>query len=78
MDIKNPTAPCETLKQAINDELQGNVATYLKCGSVANNQIEGDLLLSLSKFFLNRWIFGKVTSKNVIVSCALRAWSIHC
>ena len=54
MDIKNPTAPCETLKQAINDELQGNVATYLKCGGVANNQIEGDLLLSLSKFFLNR------------------------
>jgi len=48
------TLPCETLKQAIKDELQGNVATYLKCGSVANNQIEGDLLLSLSKFFLNR------------------------
>jgi len=41
------TLPCETLKQAINDELQGNVATYLKCGDVANNQIKGDLLLSL-------------------------------
>jgi len=41
------TLPCETLKQAINDELQGNVATYLKCGGVANNQIKGDLLLSL-------------------------------
>jgi len=50
MDIKNPTAPCiccytlpcETLmssKQALNDKLQGSVATYLICGEVVNNQI---------------------------------------
>jgi len=45
-----PTLPCETLmsaKQAINDKLQGNVATYLKraCGGVVNNQIKKGLLL---------------------------------
>jgi len=47
MDIKSPprlayvaTLPCETLisaKQAINDKLQGSVATYLRCGEVVNN-----------------------------------------
>jgi len=67
------TLPCETLmsaKEAINDKLQGSVATYLRCGGVVNNQIKKGLLLSLSvKFFLNLRIFGKVTSKNVIVSC---------
>ena len=48
-------------KRAINDKLQG---------SVANNQIKKVLLVSLwVKFFLNLRIFGKVTSKNVIVSC---------
>jgi len=34
------TLPCETLmsaKQAINDKLQGSVATYLMCGGVVNN-----------------------------------------
>ena len=34
------TLPCETLmsaKQAINDKLQGSVATYLRCGGVVNN-----------------------------------------
>ena len=44
------TLPCETLmsaKQAINDILQGSVATYSRCGGVVNNQIEQGLLLSL-------------------------------
>jgi len=45
------TLPCETLmsaKQAINDKLQGNVATYLRCGTrVVNNQIKKGLLLSV-------------------------------
>jgi len=27
-------------KQAINDKLQGSVATYLTCGGVVNNQIK--------------------------------------
>jgi len=35
-------------KQSINDKLQGNVATYLRCGKVVNNQIEKGLLLRLS------------------------------
>ena len=57
-------------KEAINDKLQGSVATYLRCGGAVNNQIKKGLLLSLSvKKNLNLWIFGKVTNKNVIVSC---------
>jgi len=56
------TLPCEKLmssKQAINDKLQGSVATYLRCGVVINNQIKKCLLLSLRvKFFfksVNTW-----------------------
>jgi len=44
------TLPCETLisaKQAINDKLQGSVATYLRRGGVVNNRIKEGLLLSL-------------------------------
>jgi len=68
------TLPCEILmsaKQGINDKLQGSVTAYLRCGCVVNNQIKKGLglLLSLWVKFLNRWICGKVTSKNVIVSC---------
>ena len=43
------TLPRETLmsaKQAINDKLQGSVATYLRCGGVVN-QIKKGLLLSV-------------------------------
>ena len=43
------TLPCETLvsaNQAINDKLQGSVATYLRCCGVVNNQIKTGLLLS--------------------------------
>ena len=56
--IKNPTAPCmccyTTLrnisirKQAINDKLQGSVATHLRFGGVVNNQNKKGSLLSLS------------------------------
>jgi len=35
-------------KQAVNDKIQGSVATCLKFGGVVNNQIETGLLLSLS------------------------------
>jgi len=35
-------------KQAINDKLQGSVATCLKYGGVFNNQIKKGLLMSLS------------------------------
>ena len=44
------TLHCETLlsaMQAINDTLQGSVATYLRCGGVFNNQIKKGILLSL-------------------------------
>jgi len=61
---------CETLmsaKQAINDKLKGSVATYWRCGRVVNNPIKKGLLLSLWVYFLNRWIFGKVTSNSVVV-----------
>ena len=43
--------PCETLASAkqlaINDKLQGSVATYLRCGGVVNDRIKKGLLLSL-------------------------------
>jgi len=42
------TLPCEKLmsaKQAINDKLQGSVATCLRCGGVVINQIRKGLLL---------------------------------
>jgi len=44
------TLPCETLmsaKQAINDKLQGRVATYLRRGGAVNKQIKKGSLLSL-------------------------------
>ena len=57
MDIKIPphlayvaTLPCETVmsaKQAINDTLQGSVATYLRYDGVVNNQIKKGLLPNL-------------------------------
>jgi len=34
-------------KQAINDKLQGSVATHLRCGRVVNKKINIGLLLSL-------------------------------
>jgi len=54
------TQPCEILvsaKQAINDKLQGSVATHLRCGGVVNNQIKNGLLLNLWVNFLtaNIW-----------------------
>jgi len=43
-------------KQAINDKLQGSVATYLRCVGVVNNQIKKGLLLSLWVNFLNEYL----------------------
>jgi len=46
------------------------ITRYLRYGGVVNKQIKKGLLLSLwVKKYKNRWIFGKVTSKDVIVSC---------
>ena len=84
MVIKNLTTHCvcchttlwntNVRKQAINDKLLGSAATLLRYGGIVKNQIKNCLLLSLSVIFLNRWIFGKVTSKKVVVSCTLHAW----
>jgi len=44
------TLPCETLmsvKQTINNKLQGSVATYLRYSGVVDTQIKKGLLLSL-------------------------------
>jgi len=44
------TPPCQTLmsaKQALNDKLQGSVATYLRYGGVVNNRIKKGLLLGV-------------------------------
>jgi len=36
-------------KQAINEKLQGSLATYLRCGGVVNNQIKKNIAESVSK-----------------------------
>jgi len=44
------TLPCKTLmsaQQAINEKLQGNGATYLRCYGAINSPIKKGLLLSL-------------------------------
>jgi len=57
-------------KQAIDDKLQGTVATYLKCGGLINNQIKKGLLLSLlvkKKIKIGEYLAKlQLTSKNVI------------
>jgi len=41
-----------TAKQAIDDKLQGSIATYLRCGGVGNNQIKKVIAESVGeKFF---------------------------
>jgi len=80
MHINTPTAPCiccyitlwniNVSKKALNDKLQGNVAAYLRCAGVVNNQIKKGLLLSVwVENFFKPVNFGKVTSKSVVVSC---------
>jgi len=63
------TLPRETLmsaKQAINDKLQGSVATYLRCDWVVNNQIKPSLLLSL-------WV-KKILIDEYLAKLQARAW----
>ena len=60
---------CMSAKQAINDKLQGSVATYLRCGRVVNNQIKKGLLLSVRvKFF---WI------DEYLAKLQARTWLSH-
>jgi len=49
------------LEQAINDKLQGSVATYLRCGGVVNNQIKKGLLLSHQCFDAVGWVAGRAS-----------------
>jgi len=65
------TLPCETLlsiKQAINDTLQGNVALYLRCGGVVNIEIKSGLLLSLRVKKMKSVSIWQSYNKNVIAS----------
>jgi len=43
-------------KQAINDKLQGNVATYLRCGGVVNNQIKKGIGVSVKKIKIGGYL----------------------
>ena len=65
------TIPCETLmsaKQAINNKIQSSVATYLKCDGLSTSKWRMVYCWVCEwKIFFNRWIFGKVTSKIMIV-----------
>jgi len=36
-------------KQALNDKLQGSLATYLRCDGVVNNQIKKGLFTGVDK-----------------------------
>jgi len=42
-------------QKAINNKLQGSVATYLRCGGAVSNQIKKGLLLSLRVNFFSNW-----------------------
>ena len=57
-------------KQAINDKLQGSIATYLRYGRVVNKQIKKGLLLSVweKKIIKIGEYLAKVTSNSVVVS----------
>jgi len=46
-------------KRAINDILQGSVATYLRCGGLFITKLR-KVYYWVCEFFLNRWIFDKV------------------
>ena len=56
-------------KQAINDKLQGSVATYLRCGGVVYEQIKKSLLLSLS---VKKFLIGEYLAK-----LQARTWLFH-
>ena len=65
-------------KQAINDILQGSVATHLKCGTVVNNQIKKGLLLSLWMNFFNRclcWSGAQSARDNHVLACNFAKYS---
>jgi len=84
--FRDPTTPwicCHTalwninfIKQAINDTLQGGVATYFRCGAIVNKYeyIKKGLLLSLPVKKIKVGEYLAVTSNKVVVSGTLCAW----
>ena len=54
-------------KQAINDKLQGSVATFLTCGGVVNNQTKEGLLMSL-------WVKKKFKIGDYLAKLQARIW----
>jgi len=63
---------CEALlpaKQAINDKLQGSVATYLRCGGVVNNQMK--------KGYCWVWEWKKSKIGEYLAKLQARAWLSH-
>jgi len=60
------TLPCESL---MSDNKWLTIKYNAWYGEVVNNQIKKGLSPSQSVIFFNRWIFCKVTSKSVVVSC---------
>jgi len=66
-------------KQAINDKLQGSVATFLTCGGVVNNQTKEGLLLSLRvKKILKSVIIWQSYKQECDCLVHLYAWPTHC
>jgi len=66
-------------KQAINDKLQGSVATYLQCGVTVNNQIKKGLLLSLRvKTILKSVNIWQSYKQKHDCHLHLCAWPTHC
>ena len=41
-------------------------------------QTHDETSVKLIKKFKNRWIYGKVTNKNMVISCTLCTWPTHC
>jgi len=65
-------------KQAINDKLQGSVATYLRCGGIINNQIKKGLLLSLWVNFFKSVNISQSYKQERDCPVHLCAWTTHC
>ena len=79
MVINNPTAPCicchttfwniNVRKQAIDDKLQCTVLHIYGVVGLLITKLRQVYCWVCQWIFFNRWIFGKVTNKNVVISC---------
>ena len=62
-------------KQAINDKLQGNVATYLRCGGDVNNQIKKGLYQSLRMNFVIGEYLAKLQARTWLLRAPFPSFS---